>query len=292
VYGFGTSTDGLGDISVEAIVPDCSFGNPPGGVGCGFVMQLDADSGEPLFARRFPAASYPGSVVAGADGTLLFSATNGLEWRDGGRESGAHLLAKLDVSRQRIWSAVVAEPQDFNRFLGDDWHWDRALALDPEQNVFYLSQEHDGSEPKALTLMADAHAWRIDKFSAEGQRSWQADMAHWEVGTAAGMAATELGDVVVAGHFAGTADFGSGALQAQGERDGFIVKLDAAGHPRWAQRYGGDSGDFIGAVDAGPDGAVWVAGWTGTSMAFGTTRADLPGTRVSRSASYIVKFSP
>lgn len=292
VYGFGTSDDGLGESSDEATVSECANSRSPGNaVGCGFLMALNADDGEPLFAQRFP-STYPGSVIVGAQGALLFSAVSRVDWVGGGSDLGPHLLAKLNASRRRVWSTAVADPQTWTRFMGSDWHWDRTLALDSEQNVFYLRQQHDGSEPKALTLLNDVRGWRIDKFNTGGERVWPLDVAGWQVGTPAGMATTMAGDVVVAGHFAGTADFGSGALQAQGERDGFIVKLDASGHLRWARRYGGDAGDFIGAVDVAHDHNIWITGWSGVSMPYEVTRADLPGTRVRRHAAFIAKLSP
>lgn len=62
----------------------------------------------------------------------------------------------------------------------------------------------------------------------------------------AGVAADPKGNVVLSGTFAGTVDFGAGALVAASDRDLFVLELDPAGNTIWSKGF---------AVDAPPDTA-------------------------------------
>ncbi len=52
------------------------------------------------------------------------------------------------------------------------------------------------------------------------------------------------GNVVVAGYFVNTVDFGGGPLTSAGGSDVFAVKLSGDGEHLWSQRFGGTSDDF------------------------------------------------
>jgi hypothetical protein len=283
VYGYARSTE-LGTLSIAGALPECGRDDPPGGSTlCGYMMKLDLTTGAMEQARRFAAPSFIGSVRVDRAGALLFSATVRLEWVDGSTDRGGHLLAKLNPSTERLWSAVVVPPppSNRNRTMGYDWHWDRALAIDPDDNILYLGQLHDGSEPEILRLLTDPGPWRIARFSKDGDSLWAPELAQWQVGTPAAVTAGPRGEAIVAGHFSGAADFGSGPVQAAGGRDGFVVQLDAGGRPLWAQSYGGDADDFLGSVAADADGNVWIAGFSGETMPRGSTRKSVTPARPS-----------
>src|SRR5262249_28976985 len=61
------------------------------------------------------------------------------------------------------------------------------------------------------------------------------DTIHAEVTS---MGIDEVGNIVLAGNFGSTLTIGGSTLYAQGAFDYFLVKIDAAGQPLWAKRFG------------------------------------------------------
>jgi len=70
------------------------------------------------------------------------------------------------------------------------------------------------------------------------------------------------GDIVIAGSFLGTLDFGSGIqpLVTAGDHDAFVAKLDQDGHPLWAVRLGGQGTDKALGIATTQSNHVVVAG--------------------------------
>ncbi len=77
------------------------------------------------------------------------------------------------------------------------------------------------------------------------------------------------GDVGMSGQMDGTVDFGGGALTSAGNRDAFVVKLDAKGNHLWSRRFGdgqqqsGEAVAFSGAKN------LLVAGYLQGTIDFG-----------------------
>ena len=78
--------------------------------------------------------------------------------------------------------------------------------------------------------------------------------------TALGVAVDAQGNVLVAGSFHGTIDWGGGALTSAGGSDIFLVKLDSAGKYVWGKRFGDASDQSAAAVAVGATGDVWITG--------------------------------
>ena len=75
--------------------------------------------------------------------------------------------------------------------------------------------------------------------------------------------------IVVAGNFAASADFGSGALTSAGGADIFVAKYSSAGAALWTRRYGGTSDDSAYGVAVDASGNVVVTGYFTGSADFG-----------------------
>ena len=71
-------------------------------------------------------------------------------------------------------------------------------------------------------------------------------------------------NVYVTGEFNGTADFDPGTetsnLAANGNTDGFVLKLDASGNFKWAKNYGGSGIDVSTAITVDANGNVFTTG--------------------------------
>jgi hypothetical protein len=120
---------------------------------------------------------------------------------------------------------------------------------------------------KACLLNADCSSQNCvdDKCVPSGPTAWvkpfDADRALVSVDAA--------GDVVVAGIFQGSVDFGLGTLVSNGA-DVFLAKYRASGAPVWTRRYGGTSFEEVAFVGADASGDVLVVGRTGGGNFGGT----------------------
>jgi hypothetical protein len=86
---------------------------------------------------------------------------------------------------------------------------------------------------------------------------------------AAALAVDAAGNILVAGHFEGTIDFGAGTLTSQ-KTDAFVAKLSPAGDGLWSKRYGDvKSQDLASGIAADPAGNVIVAGLFEGTVDFG-----------------------
>jgi hypothetical protein len=88
-----------------------------------------------------------------------------------------------------------------------------------------------------------------------------------------------LGDIIVAGDFEGTLDFGGGPMVSAGQDDLFVVKLDPSGNFVWGQRFGDAASQRIAAVSAFATDEIFVTGTFQGTVDFG-------GTSVTSNGSY------
>ena len=98
------------------------------------------------------------------------------------------------------------------------------------------------------------------------------------------------GGVLLAGHFSGTVDFGIGPpLTSAGATDAFVVKLDGAGAPLWAQRFGSQGSEKVSGVAVDASGNVIFAGHFNGTVDFGT---GSPLTSAGPSDIFVAKLDP
>lgn len=173
--------------------------------------------------------------------------------------------------RRALWS---------KRYGGSQYQQTTALAVDAAGAAivagFYRGSVSFGGGPLVSSGTNDVFIAKID---GDGKHLWShraggtGDDRAWDAATDA------AGNVVIAGFFSNTIDFGGGPLVSTGSWDIFVVKLDSAGHHLWSKRFG-DSGQqeahtvavdaagnivlggmFWGAIDFG-GGALTSAGGT------------------------------
>lgn len=100
----------------------------------------------------------------------------------------------------------------------------------------------------------------LAQVDGDGEHLWSrraGDPGHQEVRA---IAATADGGLVIAGGIEGTLDLGNGPLTSAGTRDAFVARLDAAGEPTWAHRYGDSRVQSSVAVRVDGAGEVLLAG--------------------------------
>ena len=76
-----------------------------------------------------------------------------------------------------------------------------------------------------------------------------------------GITVDSMGNILVAGDFAGQVDFGGGPLISAGWYDAFVAKFDGSGTHLWSKRFGDINGQFTGGIAVDSADNVAVAGY-------------------------------
>src|SRR5207245_1933859 len=125
-------------------------------------------------------------------------------------------------------------------------HDDHHAAADDDQH--HVDDDHDAAADHddhhagrhALPIRADG-AQRV-----RAQLTWNRQFGGagvFDAAHAMAVATDPSGNVVVAGSFEGTVNFGTGPMTSSGFKDVFVAKYSAAGVPLWAKAYGEPNDD-------------------------------------------------
>jgi hypothetical protein len=145
-----------------------------------------------------------------------------------------------------------------------------SVGVDSMGNVvvagYFVSSLEFGSGPLNSAGSADVFLAKLD---ANGFLLWGYGFGDMSAQSAASIALDTADGVVVAGSFAGSLDFGGGAITSGGNADVFVAKLDASGKNIWSKRFG--STDDASIVKVAVDDAknVFVLGNFSGSVTFG-----------------------
>lgn len=123
-----------------------------------------------------------------------------------------------------------------------------------------------GGGPIAATGWA---AGFLAKFSSTGAHLWSRGYAgqHNVVGNS--VAVDPDGNILVAGRFEDTVDFGGGPLTSAGGSDGFVAKLAPDGTHIWSKRFGGAGSDEGASVASSATGDLFLTGSFEGTVDFG-----------------------
>jgi len=172
----------------------------------------------------------------------------------------ASFVCKLDANGNFLWA---------HGFGGAGQKPDRgtAIALGSDGSVvtaglFSGTADFDPGPGTWELTSDDCHDVFISKFDADGNFLWAGGVG--SVSHYADVAVGPDGSVYATGSFMRTADFDPGPedfwLTAEGDRDVFVSKLDAAGNLVWARSMGGSEGDYGRGISVGPNGSAYLNG--------------------------------
>jgi len=189
-------------------------------------------------------------------------------------------LAKFDSSGNHLWS---------KRFGDEEYDQSAAGAVfDSAGNVVvhgtFGGTVDFGGGP--LTA-ADLGNIFVAKFDPNGNHVWSkgfGDGGH----VGAGMAIDSAGNVVLAGEFSGTVDFGGGPLTAAGDYDMFVAKFDANGNHVWSKGFGDAGHDVAGPSVDSAGNVVLVGRCAAGTVDFGGG----PLTNAGSAGFFLAKFDP
>ena len=234
-----------------------------------FLTRLDA-SGAHVWSKRFGSGSLQSGqsvafdptgnvVIAGYfQGSVTFGPT--ALTTSGGSDI---FVAKFSATGDHLWSKKFGSAADDQLGL--------AVAVDAQGNVLLTGaltgSINFGGGSLATTGGPDVF---VVKLNPAGNHVWSNSFG--EAGTAQtgrAIATDATGNVLVAGDFTGTIDFGGGALASAGGTDAFVAKLDPSGGHVWSKSFGDDAFQIARGVAADATGNVVVVGDFAGSTNFG-----------------------
>lgn len=156
------------------------------------------------------------------------------------------------------------------RFGNSSTQTGHGLAVDSAGNViicgfFYGAIDFGGG---ALVSAGNSDVF-VAKLDTAGNHIWSfrfggaSDSECWRV------AVDAMDNVILAGHFFGSIDFGGGPLNSLGQRDVYVAKLSSGGAYQWASRHGNASDQAARGLAVGPAGIIGVSGYAAGSIDFG-----------------------
>jgi hypothetical protein len=197
------------------------FGGPTNGV----------DSAKPV-----------GIVVDGSGASVVLGTLNGTASFGGGSLTSAGggdiYLVKYSATGGYLWSFRVGGPQN---------EVPKGIAIDAAGNIvitgFFGGTVDFGGGP----LTGSSASGFVAKYSPTGTHLWSRRLSTGtgilDEGTAVGV--DGAGNVILAGGFYGTVNFGGGALTSAGSEDIILLKYNSAGAFLWSRAIGGASDEIV-----------------------------------------------
>jgi hypothetical protein len=249
-----------------------------------FVAKLDA-AGNHVWSKRFGDALFQKglSVAVDASGNAIVTGCFAGTVDFGGDSLTAAgsddiFVAKFDAAGNHTWSKAFGDLV---------FQEGSSVAADALGNVivtgFFRGTVDFGGGP--LTEVGGFDIF-VAKFDADGNHVWSKRFGDGSPQLSWSVTVDGPGDVIIAGQFEGTVDFGGGVLTSAGNNDIFVAKFDAAGNHVWSQRFGGSMDDGASSVATDAAGNVCLTGSFLNTVNFGG--ADLVSAGFSDI--FLVKF--
>lgn len=240
-----------------------------------FLAKFDAN-GNHVWSRRFGDEENESGLSVAADGSGNVLLTGDF-WGTidfGGDPLNAYdadiYLVKLDADANHQWSYNFGDS-------GPDRG--KAVAADPSGNVLLTGQFQDSADFGGGPLTGYEDIFLV-KFDPDGNHLWSQGFGDSEFQFSRALAVDGDGNVVIAGDFFGSIDFGGGPLTSAGSLDIYLAKFDPSGNHIWSQRFG-DAAEVqhCWSVTTDADGNVLIAGGFSGSVDFGGGLLTSAGSR-------------
>lgn len=251
--------------------------------GGALVLQLDK-GGQTIANKAFGGDAYAMGVAADAMGNILVTGTfkGSIDLGGGPLESPGPLndafIARFDAAGNHVFSKRFGTMND---------EAGSAVAFLPSGDFlvvgsFDVEIDLGGG---ALTSAGQRDLF-MAQFNAAGGHVWSKAFGGPGYVNASAMAVDPTGDVVLAGPFNGTLDFGGGPLTGAGSYDYFVAKLSSTGAHTWSRRFGDANPQYFLAAATDGSGNVLLTGAKQGSVDFGG------GPLVGDNQAFVAKLSP
>jgi hypothetical protein len=276
---YGVASDSAGNVFVTGSMAGAmDFGGgtiASAGSSDAFLAKY-SQSGAHLWSKRFggsgPDVGY-GVATDRAGNVIVAGYFNGTA--DFGGDSltsaGANeiFIARYSPAGAHLWS---------KRFGGTGSDMAYTVAVDAAGNIvvgglFWATVDFGGGP---LTS-AGSYDVFVAKYSPTGVHLWSKSFGGAALEALGGVAVDPAGNVLVAGGFKNTADFGTGPIASAGDYDIFVTKFSPTGSNIWVRTFGGTDTDRACSIAADASGNVILAGNFRSTVNFGggaLTNAD------------------
>lgn len=158
-------------------------------------------------------------------------------------------------------------------------------TCNPDGNAFGACEdEQPPQQEDCMTLDKDEDC---DGLNTCEEKLWSRRLGDTADQFGRALAVNAAGEIAIGGSFAGAIDFGEFFLSSPAGQDGFIAKLDAAGHAIWSRQISGAGDEAASAIAVDDMGNVVAAGvFEGT--------IDVAGKALTAAGfdSFVAKFGP
>ena len=172
------------------------------------------------------------------------------------------LLAKYDINGNLVWARQAG---------GSDFDEGYALAVDAAGNCYVTGYFQGTATFGNTNLTSDSRSFDsfVAKYDHDGTLLWVRPAGGSGSDFGYGIAVDGSGNVIVTGHFTGTANFSGTNLVSAGGTDIFLAKYDSSGTLLWARTAGGTGDDRGNAVVVDAGGNCYVTGYFAGTASFG-----------------------
>lgn len=192
-----------------------------------------------------------------------------------GGSTGDAFVAKYTDSQQLVWARSFGGASNNERVTN--------IESDAAGNIYVAGQFASSTAQFGsitLTNVRDANntpVWDayVAKLDSAGNFLWAHNFGSIENDLGWDISVSDTGDVYLAGAFQGQIDFdpdavGTAMETSNGDRDAFVVKLDAAGSFQWVRSFGGSGQDEAFRVSVDTNNELLLTGPFRETVNFGT----------------------
>ncbi|MBK9264697.1 MAG: nucleotide-binding protein [Polyangiaceae bacterium] len=177
------------------------------------------------------------------------------------------------------------------RFGDLDGQYGKSVAADAMGNVYVSGHFYGVLDLGAGPMTATSLDGFLAKFDPAGNLLWSKHFSGTSSQKALAVAVDGMGNVVVAGNFLGSVDFGGGPLTAM-DADAFVAKYDASGNHVWSKQFGGADVQSINTVAIDSMNDILVGGSFAGTVDFGggtmtSTNVDLFGMKLDDNGNHV-----
>ncbi len=225
--------------------------------GVGSAITVDPSGNVYVTGYFFGSANFGGAALASGAGTAAF-------------------VASFDSNGIHRWSLAG---------VSSDTAWGKAIATDTDGNVYLTGSIYGTANFGGTDLVSSGTDIFVASYTSGGAHRWsRSDGGPDSTGDA--ISVDNAGNVYVAGHYTGTAHFGTTLVSAGGS-DAFVQRLTDAGSPRWTRSAGGTGEDVANGVATDSRGNIYLVGAFSGSASFGSQELMSAGRKDCFVASYL-----
>lgn len=179
-------------------------------------------------------------------------------------------LLKTDANGKKLWQKA---------FGGGDFEYGSVVAVGADGGYAIAGQTESNNTGQVTNYHGGIDIW-IVKTNVNGTMQWQKTYGGSGFERPQCILGTGDGGFLITG----TTSSGDGDFAGKGDKDLFILKIDAAGNKQWAKFYGGSMSEEGFSIIPSGDGGYMVAGFTSSAT------GDVTGNIHGESAAWVLKI--